>query len=134
MDHKESPQDLIKPIIKLFFSGQVQEALNDVETLINDFPNEPLLFNICGVFYKEIGQLDEAIKRFNKALAINPNYAEAHNNLGVTLQNLGLMDKAVISYENAITSCWFMGSSMDILGRSNYWWYYWWCFNDIHLY
>jgi tetratricopeptide (TPR) repeat protein len=103
MDHKESPQELIKPIIELFFSGQVQEALDAVETLINDFPNESLLFNICGVFYKEIGQLDEAIKRFKKALAINPNYAEAHNNLGVTLQSLGLMDEAVESYEKATT-------------------------------
>ena len=103
MNHKESPQDQIKPIIELFFSGQVQEALNDVETLINDYPNEPLLFNICGVFYKEIGQLDDAIKRFEKALAINPEYAEAHNNLGVTLQNLGLMDEAAKSYEKATT-------------------------------
>ena len=59
MDYKEPPQDQIKSIIELFFSGQVQDALDDVETLINDFPNEPLLFNICGTFYKEIGQLDE---------------------------------------------------------------------------
>ena len=42
MNHKESPQDQIKPIIELFFSGQVQDALDDVETLINDFPNEPI--------------------------------------------------------------------------------------------
>jgi tetratricopeptide (TPR) repeat protein len=102
MNHKESPHDQIKPIIELFFSGQAQEALDAVETLINDFPNEPLLFNFCGVFYKEIGQLDEAIKRFEKAIAIKPDYAEAHNNLGVTLQNLGLMDEAVKSYEKAI--------------------------------
>ena len=71
MNHKESPQDLIKPIIKLFFSGQVEEALDAVEVLIKNYPNEPLLFNICGVFYKEIGQLNEAVKRFNKALTIN---------------------------------------------------------------
>ena len=44
MDHKESPQDQIKSIIKLFSSGQTQEALVDIEALINDFPNEPLLF------------------------------------------------------------------------------------------
>jgi tetratricopeptide (TPR) repeat protein len=102
MDHKESPQELIKPIIKLFFSGQIQEALDAVEVLIKNYPNESLLFNICGVFYKEIGQPNEAVKRFKKALVINPEYAEAHNNLGVALQNLGLMDAAVKSYENAV--------------------------------
>jgi len=102
MDHKKSPQELIKPIIELFSNGQIQEAFDGVETLIKEYPNQPILFNICGVFYKQIGQPDEAIKRFEKALAINPDYAEAHNNLGVTLQNLGLMDEAVKSYEKAI--------------------------------
>ena len=104
MDHKKSPQELIKPIIELFSNGQIQEALDAVETLIKEYPNQPILFNICGVFYKQIGQPDEAVKRFEKALAINPDYAEAHNNLGVTLQNLGQLDSAVESYKKAITS------------------------------
>ena len=104
MDYKESPQELIKPIIELFSNGQIQEALDAVETLIKKYPNQPILFNICGVFYKQIGQLDKAIKRFEKALAINPEYAEAHNNLGVTLQKLGQLDSAVESYKKAITS------------------------------
>jgi tetratricopeptide (TPR) repeat protein len=104
MDHKESPQELIKPIIELFSNGQIQEAYDGIEILIKKYPNQPLLFNICGVFYKQIGQLDEAAKRFKKALAINPEYAEAHNNLGVTLQKLGQLDEAVESYKKAITS------------------------------
>ena len=104
MNHKESPQDQINVIIALFSSGKTQEAIDAIEALIKDYPNEPLLYNIGGVFYKQTGQLDEAIKKFEKALAINPDYAEAHNNLGVTLQNLGLMDKAVTSYEKSIAS------------------------------
>jgi len=104
MDHKESPKDQIKPIIELFSNGQIQEAFDGIETLIKKYPNQPILFNICGVFYKQIGQLDEAIKRFEKALTIKPNYAEAHNNLGVTLQKLGQLDSAVESYKKAITS------------------------------
>jgi tetratricopeptide (TPR) repeat protein len=104
MDHKESLQDKINSIIGLFSSGQTQEALNSIEVLIKDYPNEPLLLNIGGVFYKQTGQLDEAINRFEKAITINPDYAEAHNNLGVTLQNLGLMDEAITSYEKAIAS------------------------------
>jgi tetratricopeptide (TPR) repeat protein len=104
MNHKKSPQELIKPILELFSNGQIQEAFDAVETLIKKYPNQPILFNICGVFYKQIGQLDKAIKRFEKALAINPDYAEAHNNLGVTLQQLGQLDSAVESYKKAITS------------------------------
>jgi tetratricopeptide (TPR) repeat protein len=104
MDHKESLQDQINSIIGLFSGGQTQEALNAIEVLIKDYPNEPLLYNISGVFYKQTGQLDEAIKTFEKAITINPDYAEAHNNLGVTLKNLGLMDEAITSYEKAIAS------------------------------
>jgi tetratricopeptide (TPR) repeat protein len=104
MDHKESPQDQINSIIELFSNGQTQEALDAIEALIKDYPNDPVIYNISGVLYKQIGQLDEAIKRFEKALDISPDYAEAHNNLGVTLQDLGLMDEAVISYEKAIAS------------------------------
>ena len=104
MDHKESLQDQINSIIGLFSSGQTQEALSAIEALIKDYPNEPLLYNISGVFYKQTGQIDEAIKTFEKAITINPDYAEAHNNLGVTLQNLGLMDEAITSYEKAIAS------------------------------
>ena len=77
MDHKKSPQELIKPILELFSNGEIQEAYDAIEALIKKYPNQPILFNICGVFYKQIGQLDEAIKRFEKALAINPDYSEA---------------------------------------------------------
>ena len=78
MNHKESPQDQIKPIIELFFSGQVQEALDAVEVLIKDYPNDPLLYNISGICYKTIGKLDEAVKSFEKALTIKSDYAEVH--------------------------------------------------------
>ena len=64
---RELRLELIKPIIELFSNGQIQEAFDTLETLIKKYPNQPILFNICGVFYKQIGQLDEAIKRFEKA-------------------------------------------------------------------
>ena len=38
MDHKESPQELIKPIIELFSNGQIQEAYDGIEILIKKYP------------------------------------------------------------------------------------------------
>ena len=52
----------INSVIALYSNGQIQEALDSVETLIKDYPNEPLLYNISGVCYKAIGQLDAAVK------------------------------------------------------------------------
>jgi len=102
MYQQEPLQEKIQSAIALFSSGQIQEALVDIETLIKDYPYQPLPFNISGAFYKEIGKLDEAVKRFEKALSIKPDYAQAHNNLGVTLQELSQLDAAVKSYEKAL--------------------------------
>ena len=92
----------IKVVIDLYSNGQIQEALDSVETLIKDHPKEPLLFNLKGVCYKAIGRLDAAVKNFEMALIIKPDYIEVCFNLGVTLRELGQLNAAVDSYKKAL--------------------------------
>jgi protein O-GlcNAc transferase len=99
----EIPQQKINSMIALFSSGETQEALDAVEALIKDYPNEPVLFNISGACYAGLGQLDNAIINYEKALSINPNYSEAHYNLAGTLQELGQLDGAVESYKKSLS-------------------------------
>jgi tetratricopeptide (TPR) repeat protein/2-polyprenyl-3-methyl-5-hydroxy-6-metoxy-1,4-benzoquinol methylase len=96
------PQAQIDAVISLYSQGQIEEALKKSETLINDYPNTPLLYNISGACYKVIGQLEAAVKSFEQALAIKPDYADAHSNLGVTLKELGQLEAAVKSFEQAL--------------------------------
>jgi predicted O-linked N-acetylglucosamine transferase (SPINDLY family) len=96
------PQTQIDSVIALYSNGKIQEALDAVETLTQDYPKEPLLYNISGVCYKAIGQLDAAVKSFEKALALKPDYTEVNYNLGLTFQELGQLDAAVKCYEKAI--------------------------------
>jgi predicted TPR repeat methyltransferase len=96
------PQAQVDAVIALYSQGQIQEALNTSETLIKDYPNHPLLYNISGACYKVVGQLETAVKRYEQALTIKPDYAEAHNNLGNTLQKLGQIEAAVKCYEQAL--------------------------------
>ena len=98
----QPPQALINSVIELYSNGQIQEALDSVETLIKDYPNEALLYNICGACYAGLGKPDAAVRHYEKALAIKPDYAEAHNNLGVTLQNLRQLDTAVSSCPSSL--------------------------------
>ena len=95
-------QTEINSVIALYSNGQVQEALDAIDTLTKDYPNEPLLYNISGVCYKAIGQLDAAVKSFEKALAIKPDYIEVNYNLGLTFQELAQLDDAVKCYEKAL--------------------------------
>jgi tetratricopeptide (TPR) repeat protein len=96
------PQAQIDAVISLYSQGQAQEALSASETLINDYPNTPLLYNISGACYKALGQLDAAIKRYEQALAIKPDYADAHYNLAIILKELGQLEAAVKRYEQAL--------------------------------
>ena len=91
-------------VIKLYSSGQMNEALASVETLINIFPNEYLLFNICGACHSEIGSIELAIENFKKAISIKIDYAEAQYNLGVAFQKINQLDNATEYYELAINS------------------------------
>ena len=97
-----TPNDLnikINSIIELHSSGNISEALDAVQTLISQHPNESLLYNISGVCYKATGQLEMAIKCFEEAVKLKPNFADANYNLGLTLQDLNQLDAAIESYQ-----------------------------------
>ena len=101
-DQLKPPKTEIQSVFALYSNGQIQDALDAVETLTKDYPNEPLLYNISGACYKEIGQLEEAFKSFQKAVALKPDYAEAQYNIGVTIHELGQVDSAIKCYERVL--------------------------------
>ena len=102
MDNDTSLQSQINSILELYSDGLIREALNATESLKINYPDESLLFNISGVCYKAIDQLQDAIKSFEKAVIINPNFTDAYYNLGLTFQELNMLEAAVKSYEKAI--------------------------------
>ena len=84
--NKRLQQLQINAVIELYSKGLIQEALDTVETLTKDYPNEAFLYNISGVCFRAIDRLDDAVSSFTKALAIQPDYTEVYNNLGITLK------------------------------------------------
>jgi tetratricopeptide (TPR) repeat protein/SAM-dependent methyltransferase len=95
-------QDQLEALITLYSQGQLQQALKQAETLVQQFPQSAILFNIQGVVLKGLGQLELSVGAYNKALAIKPDYAEAYYNMGITLQEQGKLEEAIEAYNKSL--------------------------------
>ena len=100
---QDPPQDQLQALINLYSQGQLQEALQEAETLVQQFPQSAILFNIQGAVLKGLGQLDASVEAYKKALAIKPDHADAHNNMGVTLKEQGKLEEAIEAYKKAVS-------------------------------
>jgi len=96
-------QSQLDLIIKLYSSNQIQDALNSLDSLINNYPYDPSLFNIRGACFKAINKIESAVESFKNAINIKPDYAEAHFNLALTLKELNKFNEAIKYYEMAIS-------------------------------
>ena len=99
---QDPPQDQLQSLINLYSQGQLQQALKQAETLVKQFPQSAILFNIQGAVLKGLGQLGLSVEAYNKALAIKPDYAEAYNNMGNALKEQGKLEEAIEAYNKAL--------------------------------
>ena len=74
-EYAEAHSNKILSVIYFFTNDQIPDAIDTLEALIKDNPNDALLYNICGGCYTSLGQVDMAVKNYEKALAIKPDYA-----------------------------------------------------------
>jgi Tfp pilus assembly protein PilF len=95
-------QEQINFVMSLYFEGKFNEAIEEIKSLNANYPNVPLLFNLIGACYRELGQLEGSLKMFQIAIDIKSDYAEAHFNLGHTYKELGKIDESIESYRMAI--------------------------------
>ena len=93
----------LNKVTTLYSAGQYEEAIVEIKSLNKQFPNVPLLFNLIGACYKELGHLEGSAQMFKNATNIKDDYAEAHFNLGAVLKILRRDHEAVESYKKAIS-------------------------------
>ena len=99
---QDPPSEQLQVLVKLHSRGQLQNALKQAETLIQQFPKSPVLFNIKGAVLKGLGELDLSVEAYNKALSIKPDYAEAYNNMGNVLREQGKLEEAIEDFNKAL--------------------------------
>jgi predicted TPR repeat methyltransferase len=102
-DNQDPSLDQQQSIINLYSQGKLQQALKQAKTLLQQFPNSSVLYNICGACSKGLGQFDDAIEAYNKAVAIKPDYAEAYNNMGNALREQGQLNAAIAAYKKVLS-------------------------------
>jgi len=86
-DYAESHNNKILSVIYFFTNGQIPDAIDILEVLIKNNPNDALLFNMIGGCYVSLGQLDMAIRCYEKALAFKPDYAIPQHMLNALTSN-----------------------------------------------
>ena len=65
----------ILSVVYFFSKGLIPDAIDALEGLIKDSPNDALLFNMTGGCYASQGKTDLAVKFYEKALILKPDYA-----------------------------------------------------------
>jgi len=105
-DIKDSypPQVKLDEIMGFYSQGELKKALTIAKNLIKQYPSEPILFNIIGACYSEVGSTEDAIENFKSAIQLKSDYAEAQYNLGIAYQKINQFDNASDYYEFAIRS------------------------------
>jgi tetratricopeptide (TPR) repeat protein len=91
-------QNEIDEAISFFSNNEFLEAIAKLNSIIDIYPENEVLYNILGACYVGLEQLDKGVYFYNKALEVNPNYSKAYYNLGSVLYDLSRIDEALECY------------------------------------
>ncbi|MBT3777962.1 MAG: tetratricopeptide repeat protein [Pelagibacteraceae bacterium] len=98
----DSKQDEINTVISLYFQGKIQQSLQSAKALLNIYPNEVMLFNLCGICYSDLGQFNKSIVSYKSALKLQPDCVDVHFNLGNCYKTMGEFELAIVCYKQVL--------------------------------
>ena len=100
---KEPPHEPINQLVTLYNQGQMVLVVEEATSLIEQYPEAFIVWNIMGAAYKGLGRVQAAADAFQKVTELNPNYASGFNNMGNALQDQGKLDEAIASFKKALS-------------------------------
>lgn len=81
-------------ILKKLKENKFYEVISECEKLIKRFPDKSNLYNMCGLAYQRIKNIDISINYFKKAIKLNPEDLGIQNNLANSYKHLDQYDLA----------------------------------------
>lgn len=82
--------------------GQLTEAMATFTTLLEEYPNEPILINNIAEIFLKMKDFDSSMKTINKAIKIKGSYAGAYLTRGEIFMKLGDLKSAKKDFQMAI--------------------------------
>ena len=86
---------------ELLAENRLDEAIDELKRLLEDFDRFPDLHNRLGLAYSLKGFFSEACDEFRMAIHLNPGYIEAHLNLSIIYNEMGLVEEGRREYVSA---------------------------------
>ena len=93
----------LQEVMALYNQGQLQQALEQSQALIEQYPESATLWNLVGATSAQVEKLDQSILAFQKLISLKPRSSDAHNNLGNVFQQQGKLEEAIVSYKTALS-------------------------------
>lgn len=93
----------LKILAKLLSSNSLNQFYYLVDDLLKDESiQDPVLFNLIGIYFQKINKEKKALIYFNKSLALKPNTFQVLNNRGVTYFLLKKTDLAIDDFNQSL--------------------------------
>ena len=97
------PQEVVNQLVNLYNQRKMATVVEQTVAVIEQYPEEAILWNILGASKFHTRELEGAIGAYKKSVSLNPNNADVYNNLGVALRDCGKFDEAVEAYRKSIS-------------------------------
>jgi predicted Zn-dependent protease len=78
------------------------ERITELEELLRDEPDDPLLLLTLGKEYLDGGDPARALPVLERVVAVDPDYTAAYRYLGSALERVGRRDEAIAAWERGV--------------------------------
>ena len=92
-----------KPIVNFLNTQNFDQALIEIQLLIQKYPNSSKAFNLQGIIQMSLNKYQEAKNSFQKSFDLNSKYVDPLNNLGLIYFKEKNFKKSIYFYEKAIS-------------------------------
>lgn len=85
----------LMPAVRALESGDIQVALNQIETPLRDNPDNPEVLNVCGLIKLRAGQIAGALDCFRRLVTHPESTSQAHMFLAICCEHLGFFYEGI---------------------------------------